>query len=55
MTTRHMANAATAAGEHERRGLLKELWRERAPEAKAEHAKHARIRAQVGHQSRTAT
>ena len=49
---RHMTNAAVAAvEEQECRALLKVLWRERAPE----HAKHARIRTQVGHQSRTAT
>ena len=53
LTTRHTANAAVAAGEQECRALLKELRRERAPEAKAEYAKHARIRTQVANRMAT--
>ena len=44
-----------AADEQECRALLKELWRDVHPEAEEEHAGHARIRTQFGHQSRTAT
>ena len=46
-----------AVPEIEHREVIKHVpeGRERAPEAKAEQAKHARIRTQVGHQSRTAT
>ena len=40
LTTRHMANAAVAAGEQECRALLKELWRDVHPEADADHGQH---------------